>query len=642
MDKKIIQLDKQKGLFGLLFTPLCIIVCGAFDHWNAGILLGILFPAAGFFKLQVRKTMVQYLLFSLWMAAMFYVLWISPMQMLTPADEMTVSLGRMLLNLACITLVMGLILILTARPVSAVVTGSFLLLLFVTVNGLIFHFRGKELSYMDFRSLKTALNVADQYRFYLTFPMISAWLKWGFLAFLTFSLPKLKPLPRWKTCAGTVIAEVALVLTIIFCSVDIPIKTWYDNGTRINGYYLNFYLGIRDSMVKEPENYSPEQIEELASVYASLDQISKKQSLPNIIVIMNESFADFRMLGELRTNTPVTPFLDSLKRDTIRGYALSSVYGGNTANTEFEFLTSQSMAFLPDNSVPYQQYVNSDLFSLARLMTSYGYTSIATHPYMANGWSRNRVYPYLGFEESTFIEDYPEEFVRSYVGDHTMFTYMLDKLANKPEKKPLFLFGITMQNHGGYDYSSEDFENTVALEGYAGSYPLTEQYLSLLKETDASMKMLLSSLKKFPEKTIVLFFGDHFPKVETEFYRELYGSSFETLPDQMQQYKVPFLIWANYNIPEKTVECTGMNYLAGLLLKTARLPLSPLHQFLSDMEEIVPAMNALGYYSLTRETFLPYSEATGEEETWLNQYEALMHNYLFDAENRNPVFFQEK
>ncbi len=635
--KERVQLDKQKGLFGLLFTPLCILVCGAFDHWNTGILLGILFPVAGFLKLNVQKPIYQYLWFVLWTTAIVSVLWLSPMQMLTPTDQMTVPPERLLLNLACIGMMIGLVLMLTARPVSAVVVGSFLLLLFVTVNGLIFHFRGKELSFMDFRSLKTALNVAEQYRFYLTFPMIAAWLKWGFLVFLTFSLPKLKPLPRWKTCAGTLIAEVVLVLTVVCCSADIPIKTWYDNGTRINGYYLNFYLGVRDSFVKEPENYSPQNIEELAQVYAP--EKSKKTTYPNIIVIMNESFADFRTLGELRTNEPVTPFLDSLKRDTIRGYALSSVYGGNTANTEFEFLTSQSMAFLPDNSVPYQQYVNTELFSLARLMTSYGYTSIATHPYMANGWSRNRVYPYLGFADSTFIEDYPEELVRSYVGDQTMFTYILDKLANKPDKNPLFLFGITMQNHGGYDYSGEDFENTISLEGYNGSYPLAEQYLSLLKETDSAMKMMLTSLKKFPEKTIVLFFGDHFPKVENSFYEELYGGSFTTLSDQMHQYKVPFFIWANYNIPEKTIDCIGMNYLAGHLLQAARLPLSPLHQFLADMEEVIPAMNALGYYSPMQDGFISYEEATAEEETWLTQYAALLHNYLFDAKNRNPVFF---
>ncbi len=639
--KEIIQLDKQKGLVGLLFAPLCIIVCGAFNHWDAGILLSILFILAGFLKLNFKKPVWKYLLFALWTAAILCVLWLSPMQMLSPEDQMTVSLESMLLNFACIFIVGGLFLIITARPVPTVVISSFLLLLFVTVNGLIFHFRGKELSYMDLRSLKTALNVAEQYRLYLTFPMISAWLKWGFLVFLTFSFPKLKPLPRWKTCGGALIAEGLLVMTVVLCAADIPIKTWYDNGTRINGYYLNFYLGIRDSFVKEPENYHPENIDELAQVYAPAGELSENENRPNIIVIMNESFADFRALGELSTNQPVTPFLDSLQKDTVRGYTLSSVFGGNTANTEFEFLTSQSMAFLPDNSVPYQQYINGELFSLARLMTSYGYTSIATHPYMANGWSRNRVYPYLGFSESTFIEDYPQEFVRNYVGDHTMFTYILDKLTNKTDENPLFLFGITMQNHGGYVYSGEDFENTIALEGYHGSYPLAEQYLSLLHETDSAMKMLLTSLKSFPEKTIVLFFGDHFPMVENEFYEELYGGPFPTLSDQIHQYAVPFLIWANYNISEKTVECTSMNYLAGHLLEAARLPLSPLHQFLSDMEEVVPAMNGMGYYSLLQERFIPYEEATGEEDTWLNQYAALLHNYLFDAKNRNSVFFAQ-
>ena len=76
---------------------------------------------------------------------------------------------------------------------------------------------------------------------------------------------------------------------------------------------------------------------------------------PTIIAIMNESFADLSVLGEFATNFELTPFMNSLKENTIKGYALASVYGAKTPNSEWEFLTGNSMAFLPEGSVVYQQ-----------------------------------------------------------------------------------------------------------------------------------------------------------------------------------------------------------------------------------------------------------------------------------------------
>jgi phosphoglycerol transferase MdoB-like AlkP superfamily enzyme len=90
------------------------------------------------------------------------------------------------------------------------------------------------------------------------------------------------------------------------------------------------------------------------------DSSDKKEELPNIIVVMNESFSDLKVLGDFTTNEDYMPYLHSLlngAENTVTGYLNVSVCGGNTANTEFEFLTGNSMAFLPQGSIPYQQYI---------------------------------------------------------------------------------------------------------------------------------------------------------------------------------------------------------------------------------------------------------------------------------------------
>lgn len=62
------------------------------------------------------------------------------------------------------------------------------------------------------------------------------------------------------------------------------------------------------------------------------------------------------------------PFFRKLKENTIKGYTYSSVFGGNTANSEFEFMTGNTLAFLPDNSVPYQLFLRSKTAGLTHTL----------------------------------------------------------------------------------------------------------------------------------------------------------------------------------------------------------------------------------------------------------------------------------
>ena len=50
----------------------------------------------------------------------------------------------------------------------------------------------------------------------------------------------------------------------------------------------------------------------------------------------------------------------------------------------FEFLTGNSMAFLPQGSIPYQQYITKELPALPAYLASLGYETVATHPYYAD------------------------------------------------------------------------------------------------------------------------------------------------------------------------------------------------------------------------------------------------------------------
>ena len=109
----------------------------------------------------------------------------------------------------------------------------------------------------------------------------------------------------------------------------------------------------------------------------------------------------------------------------------------------------------------------------------------------------------------------------------------------------------------------------------------------------------------------------------------------------MLKYTVPFFVWANFDIEEKSVSQTSINYLSSYLLSAAGLELSPYHSFLSESEKIIPAINALGYYSLSDSEFKLAKKAAGEELTWLNNYSILQYNGMFDKKNQSKVFYEK-
>ena len=219
-----------------------------------------------------------------------------------------------------------------------------------------------------------------------------------------------------------------------------------------------------------------------------------------------------------------------------------------------------------------------------------------------------------------------------------MFETIVKTYENKSED-PLFLFGVSMQNHGGYDYDGEDFSPSVALKGLDGEYPAVEQYLSVLHETDTALAYLISYFENVSEDVVIVFFGDHQPKLSEAFYSEISDADMNSLQAQQTRFKVPFFIWANYDLPAEYVECTSLNYLSSYVYEAAGIPLPPYNQFLAEMETVIPSINANGFYSMDTACYLPFQEASANERSWLLAYEQLQYNSIFDETTRNEHFF---
>lgn len=210
---------------------------------------------------------------------------------------------------------------------------------------------------------------------------------------------------------------------------------------------------------------------------------------------------------------------------------------------------------------------------------------------------------------------------------------------NRDTTKPFSILNVTMQNHGGYAMSYSNFMQKIYITNLQGDYPQANRYLSLVKESDTAFQNLVQYFSQVKEPTIICMFGDHLPSIETDFYEELMGKSLDKLSEEEQQsrYETPFIIWANYDIPEATVDKMSANYLSTLLQQVAGMPMTSYNKFLAAMYQQLPVINTVGYIDRNNNY---YSHGQASDYTnLLNVYSRIEYNNLLDTDNRDDSLF---
>lgn len=570
---------------------------------------------------------------------------------------------KMLLNILCCLVVFLAVQVFTNHTGLTCMIAHIFLILVAGINYFVYLFRGNEFIFSDLRSIQTGLSVAGNYEFVLDdragYVILLSTLYVALMRRLHVSFAK--RIPMRLICISLAVLGAVYIGEKTRTVVT---ETWEQKGSYRNGYILNFVLSVRDCFIAEPEGYSAEAVAALEAEYsgaagstagtdgkgeasgAAADRVTSPEEAghpsekPTIIVVMSESYADLSVVGEFSANTEVTPFYDSLTENTVKGYALSSVFGAKTPNSEWEFMTGNSMAFLPSGSVVYQQYITDTPTSIVSNLKNEGYTCVAMHPYYETGWSRNSVYPDMGFDAMHFIDDFDQSKVlREYITDQELYEKIIGQYESRGKNEDLFIMSISMQNHGGYTEKYENFNEQVRMLGI--NYPDVNQYLSLIHESDKALKYLISYFENVDEPVEIVFFGDHQPSLSSSFYPYLNGKGLSGLTeDELEAlYTVPFFIWTNYESEEAEVEITSLNFLSTMALERAGIALPAYNQFLSDMREVVPAINARGYYSKSEGKFIHVEDAKGGEAEWIKNYEILQYNNMFDRKDQSELFF---
>lgn len=594
------------------------------------------------FMIENRKTDI--ILFLLFPVLIFFAV------RLTMFDEFwEIQWKTMAANIIFYEIFAWMLFCLTGKGKTSLRAELMIMWLFGIANAYVYRFRHTYITPWDITSVGTAMNVAGNYD-YTPKPRMVISLIAAIILFFVAGLCKLEFSRKSEKNATIRIAGIVTAIVLLSGMTYLAQRntvrdllgiytTQFDSAGMMkkNGMAVNFMYQMKFLKVDKPENYSADAERKLLQQYVS--ESYAPEELPDIIVVMDEAFSDPAVDGEFSTNIDYMPYVHSLlngeEENVVSGYINSSVNGGNTPNSEFEFLTGNTMGFLPQGSIAFQQYVRREMDSIPFYLRSLGYRTIATHPYKSSGWDRTKAWPLLGFEEM-FFEEYFEELdlqkVRKYVSDEAYFDAVADKVDDMSKEGPVFSFNVTMQNHSGYSEEEYDnFERSIMVDGVEDmsvqAYRMTN-YLSLIKYTDDAFKKLTDRYRKYERPVIIVLFGDHQPDPTTlDIMWNQNNKDRDHLSDEdlVNTYRVPFVIWANFDIEEKSGIETSINYLGNMVLEAAGISLPPYRSFLKEYSEKYPVVSAVRYMDSDGKTVM--------EEDWgnaLEDYHKMQYYEMFD------------
>lgn len=635
--------EQNKYLVCKFYYPVTI-----YKHWAAicGIIIVVI--ALLWFPLPIAERMKSKLTILMLLAAPFFTFWFA--ERFTDNSISRIHPTLVALNLLVYFIFYGLLYLVFVSKRLSVTIGMVFWYLVGIANYFVLSFKGAPIVPSDMMSVSTAASVAENYTY--TIQPVFVWNGLLILLYLSvFYRVNVQIKTGWKIRTGLLVVLLAasgilggfVVQQKALKSIGVKNNVWdQKKGYAKNGLFFGFVLNMNSLVQEKPTGYSVEAANEIAGKLEDKYEDSavkktgalrtKNGKKPNMIFIMNEAFSDLSVINEIETNQDYMPFIHDLKKDTIKGNLYMSIFGSGTCNSEFEFLTGNSMSALQNGIIAYTQILKGKVPNVTYLLKEQGYAgNVAMHPYLASGWNRPNVYQWMGFEKFYSEEDFQNPLMyRKYISDQSNMDKIIELYESREDKKkPFYLFNVTMQNHGGFDKTYDNFTNDIQITD-AHKNEQAEQYLSLIKKTDDSFKQLVTYFQSVKEPTIIVMFGDHQPAVESAFYDSMFGSGAGGISaeEMMKKYQTPFIIWANYDIKEGTIDKMSANYLSAYVMREAGLRTSDYQKYLLELYEKLPVITAVGCYDQDGNYYKSVDKTPYKEE--IQQYQILQYNNLID------------
>lgn len=500
--------------------------------------------------------------------------------------------------------------------------------LMLVVNKYKIYFRDEPLLPLDFSLLGETANIVQNYNLLSFRPVIIL----GVAVFVAICIWVQKNFKGFETNTLTRISVIGACVVIgastyfgiysrkpVYDSIVADTGLYHDTEitTRL-GFTYSFLAKINSVNYEQPEGYSDEKVNEILERYSQEEPLME---FPNVIAVMSEAFFDAQGADNVKFNEGLNPYekYNKLKKESYYGNIVVPGFGGSTASTEFEFLTGNNISLI-DSSMPvvYKTHINQKVYSLAAFFKELGFTTTAIHPHHKWFYNRQNVYPRMGFDEFTGVEDIDRklEKVYNYVSDAETTALIIDSYKKHLETnadKGYFNFTVTIQNHGPYNPNyTESYRRLIRPDGLDDvSYNVVSNYFNGVYDAVELLENVKEYLKSIDVPTILVFFGDHLAYFDDEFitYQKL-GYDFDdaTLDGMYSKYSIPYIIWANDAARDFIKERGGKfktgnggnissNYLAAQMFETVNIGIPPFFSFVSEVKDNLNCIKGNYYVS---------------------------------------------
>ncbi|PEV09813.1 LTA synthase family protein [Bacillus cereus] len=433
----------------------------------------------------------------------------------------------------------------------------------------------------------------------------------------------------------------------VFQKSGVDFVLWNQNENYAsNGFVLGFISNLDTTVMEKPKNYSKENMLQIANDinkhYSGNIGSQKKKEKPNIIFVMSESFWDPTKVTNLSFSEDPVPNLHHYIENFPGGQTISPTFGGNTANVEFEALTSYSMSLLKPGSIPYQQVITNkkEIPSIPTALKKEGYYISAIHSFGRTFFKRDDVYKVLGFDKFN-AEDTMEnvDIDGDYISDLAMSKEIIAELEK--QKQPTFIHAVTMQNH--FPFTEGRFgENLIEISGLENedSKGELETYTEGLRRSDEALQYLIEQLDNFDRPTLLVFFGDHLPSLGTNksFYKENGYITNEKIPNErLAMAQTPLLMYANFDMPNDNLGLVSPIHFSNLIFDYAGLNKSLFYQFLSEFYKEIPVLRDELKVDKNGEVI---NDLTKKQKEMLEQYKMLQYDLLVGNQYSKDILFK--
>ena len=250
--------------------------------------------------------------------------------------------------------------------------------------------------------------------------------------------------------------------------------------------------------------------------------VSAIRTKSNVHLVMLESFIDPNLfLGARFSRNPIHPSFDALFKNKA-GFSISPVFGGATAQAEFEALSGVP-ALREISGIEFNVFTGAKTRCLPNLLALSGYHTIATNAFLPDFFNSTNAYKGLGFEDIYYAEEYaPGRDTYFSTGDVTDEMYMFDGvlftqniafvekwIKNNPDK-PLFNYINSIYGHLPHILNPGKRPQVVKLLGKFRDDQFERAANQCYYRTEA-LAAFVKELVRMDPKSIIILVSDHLP-----------------------------------------------------------------------------------------------------------------------------------